>query len=30
VTFIVAWLAGFMFAPASAEQRDELAPGGAD
>jgi SSS family solute:Na+ symporter len=29
VTFFVAWLAGFLFAPASAEQRDELAPTGA-
>jgi SSS family transporter len=28
-TFIVAWLAGFGFAPAPAERRDELAPGGA-
>ena len=30
VTFLVAWLAGFAFAPAPAERRDELAPGAAD
>jgi SSS family solute:Na+ symporter len=30
VTFVVAWLAGFAFAPAPAERRDELAPGAAD
>jgi Na+/proline symporter len=30
VTFFVAWLASYAFAPATAEQRDELAPGGAD
>jgi Na+/proline symporter len=29
VTFFVAWLAGFAFPAASAEKRDELAPGGA-
>jgi SSS family transporter len=29
-TFLVAWLVGFAFAPASAERRDELAPGAAD
>jgi SSS family transporter len=28
-TFVVAWLAGFAFAAAPAERRDELAPGGA-
>lgn len=28
-TFLVAWLAGFAFAPAPKERRDELAPGGA-
>ena len=26
ITFLVAWLAGFAFAPASSEQRDELSP----
>jgi Na+/proline symporter len=26
ITFLVAWLAGFAFAPPTAEQRDELAP----
>jgi SSS family solute:Na+ symporter len=26
ITFVVAWLAGFAFAPASSEQRDELSP----
>ena len=30
VTFVVAWLAGYAFAPATAEQRDELAPGAVD
>jgi hypothetical protein len=30
ITFAVAWLASFAFAPASAERRDELAPGAAD
>jgi SSS family transporter len=30
VTFIVAWLAGYVFAPAPADRRDELAPGAAD
>src|SRR5215212_7327147 len=30
VTFLVAWLAGFAFAPAPADRRDELAPGAAD
>jgi solute:Na+ symporter, SSS family len=30
VTFFVAWLASFAFAPATVEQRDELAPGAAD
>jgi SSS family transporter len=30
ITFAVAWAAGFAFAPASAERRDELAPGAAD
>jgi SSS family transporter len=30
VTFIVAWLAGYAFAPAPADRRDELAPGAAD
>lgn len=30
ITFLVAWLAGFAFAPATADRRDELAPGGAD
>ena len=30
ITFLVAWLAGFAFAPAPAERRDELAPGAAD
>jgi SSS family transporter len=30
VTFVVAWLAGFAFAPAPADRRDEHAPGGAD
>jgi SSS family transporter len=30
VTFLVAWLAGYAFAPAPADRRDELAPGGAD
>ena len=29
VTFVVAWVAGFAFAPAAAERRDELAPGSA-
>ncbi|HEX6625438.1 MAG TPA: hypothetical protein VF064_17115, partial [Pyrinomonadaceae bacterium] len=29
VTFLVAWLAGYAFAPAPAEQRDELAPNAA-
>jgi hypothetical protein len=26
VTFVVAWLAGFAFAPAPRERRDELSP----
>jgi hypothetical protein len=30
VTFFVAWLASFAFAPASAERADELSPGAAD
>ena len=30
VTFFVAWLAGYAFAPAPADRRDELAPGAAD
>ena len=30
VTFVVAWLAGFAFAPAPAARRDELAPGAAE
>jgi SSS family transporter len=30
ITFAVAWLASFAFAPASAERRDELAPGATD
>ncbi len=30
ITLLVAWLASFAFAPASAEQRDELAPGTAE
>jgi Na+/proline symporter len=30
VTFVVAWLAGYAFAPAPPAQRDELAPGAAD
>jgi Na+/proline symporter len=30
ITFAVAWLASFAFAPAPAERQDELAPGGAD
>lgn len=30
VTFFVAWLASYAFAPAPAERRDELAPGAAD
>jgi solute:Na+ symporter, SSS family len=29
VTFLVAWIVGFAFAPAPKERRDELAPGGA-
>jgi Na+/proline symporter len=29
VTFLVAWLAGFAFAPAPADKQDELAPGAA-
>ena len=30
ITFAVSWVASFGFAPASAERRDELAPGAAD
>ena len=30
ITFFVAWLVSFAFAPAPAERRDELAPGAAD
>jgi SSS family solute:Na+ symporter len=30
ITLLVAWLASYAFAPAPAEQRDELAPGAAD
>ena len=30
LTFLVAWLAGFLFAPAPADRGDELAPGAAD
>jgi hypothetical protein len=26
VTFVVAWIAGFAFAPAPRERRDELSP----
>jgi SSS family solute:Na+ symporter len=30
ITLLVAWLAGFAFAPAPTERQDELAPGAAD